>query len=322
MSYKDSIRQNKFIKFGSIIRGQIYVDKSPSIENTILLCGSGRSGTTWIAEILNNDNQFRYMFEPFHPKLVPIVSHFNSRQYLRASNKNKKYIFPATRILSGRIRNLWIDRYNKNMFPKKKLIKDIRINLLLRWIKTNFPGIRLIFMLRHPFAVASARIRLGWKDHLYTFFEQKDLVEDFPFEFFDERYGNVGVFEKQIIMWCIENYVPITSLREDEIYILFYENLYSEPLRELESLFNHLNLPGSKSVLEKIKKPSTMTKKNSPIIIGKDPLLHWRGDLSREQIYRGLKIMQSFGLDKIYSDEAFPDLNGIEKLRLINNQAK
>jgi len=57
MSYKDSIRQNKFIKFGSIIRGQIYVDKSPSIENTILLCGSGRSGTTWIAEILNNDNQ-------------------------------------------------------------------------------------------------------------------------------------------------------------------------------------------------------------------------------------------------------------------------
>ena len=124
--------QNIFLKLASTIRGQIYIEKTPSVENTVLLCGSGRSGTTWLANIINNDNLFRYMFEPFHPEQVSIVKHFNSRQYLRASNKKEEFLLPATRILSGRVRNLWIDRYNKKIFPKRRLIKDIRINFLLK----------------------------------------------------------------------------------------------------------------------------------------------------------------------------------------------
>lgn len=259
------------------------------------------------------------MFEPFHPEQVSIVKHFNSRQYLRASNKKEEFLLPATRILSGRVRNLWIDRYNKKIFPKRRLIKDIRINFLLKWIKTNFPGIPLIFMLRHPFAVACSRIRLGWKNHLNNLFEQKNLVEDFLYKFNDIICEDMGEFEKQIMMWCIENYVPITYLRADEIFILCYENLYSDPVREIRCLFNYLNLSVSESVFENIKKPSPMTKKSSPLITGKDPLLHWRDDLRRGQIDRALKIMGEFGLDKIYSDEALPDYSGIEELRRFQN---
>ena len=288
---------------------------NPSYKDTILLCGSGRSGTTWLADLINDDNQFRYMFEPFHPENVQLVSHLNSRQYLRASDKSEKYLLPAERIFSGKVRNLWIDRYNKKIFPQKRLIKDIRINLLLRWIKTNFSEIPLVFVLRHPFAVALSRIRLGWENHLDEIFDQNHFIEDCPISIDNRVTETASEFEKQIILWCIENYTPITALKKEEIYILFYENLYRDPHKELTSLFDYLNLSLSDSISEKIRIPSPMTKKNSPLVTGLDPLLHWKKTLDRGQIDNALDIMSKFGLDKIYRDEPLPDPSGIEELR-------
>jgi hypothetical protein len=36
----------------------------------VFLCGTLGSGSTWVEEILNFDQQYRLMFEPFHPKKV------------------------------------------------------------------------------------------------------------------------------------------------------------------------------------------------------------------------------------------------------------
>ena len=310
--------QNSIEKFGSIFRGQIYLDNNGSYKNTILLCGSGRSGTTWLAEIINNDNNFRYMFEPFHPELVSLAKHFNARQYLRASSKSPEYLLSASRIFSGRVRNLWIDRYNKKLLPAKRLIKDIRVNLLLKWIKTNFPDIPIIFVLRHPFSVACSRMRLGWEDHLDDLFKQKELSEDFLSNCKANMIGGMGNFERQILMWCIENYVPLTSLSSDEIFIIFYENLFANPSKEVQRLFEHLNLSISNNLFDKIKNPSPMTKKFSPFVTEKDPLIYWKKKLNDEQCANAMKIMGEFGLNQIYGEEAFPLNNGVKKFRGTN----
>ena len=305
--------QNNLTNLARIVRGQLYLDTSKSYKDTILLCGSGRSGTTWLAEIINNENSFRYMFEPFHPELVNIVKHFSKRQYLRDTDRREEYLLPASRIFSGKIRNFWIDRYNKQIRPQKRLIKDIRINLLLRWIKTNFPDISIVYILRHPFSVACSRLRLGWKDHLNDFLEQKDLCEDFSKIFNSFNIKHLDVFERQILLWCIENYVPITSLSSDEMYILFYENLFSAPVKEVERLFDHLNLPISNNLLNKITKPSPMTKKSSPLVTGENPLTYWEKTLTSEQKQNASNIMGKFGLNKIYCDKALPNKIGIQK---------
>lgn len=36
-------------------------------ENSVFLAGFGRSGTTWIFDIINYKNEYRYTFELFHP---------------------------------------------------------------------------------------------------------------------------------------------------------------------------------------------------------------------------------------------------------------
>ena len=39
-------------------------------DDVVLISGSGRSGTSWLANICNYKNDFRYIFEPLNPKKI------------------------------------------------------------------------------------------------------------------------------------------------------------------------------------------------------------------------------------------------------------
>lgn len=95
-------------------------------RRTVFLAGTGRSGTTWVEELINAKNDFRIMFEPFHSDKVELVSDWNYRQYLRCSDRTEKFLQSATAILSGNIRNEWIDCFNRKLISRKRIIKDIR----------------------------------------------------------------------------------------------------------------------------------------------------------------------------------------------------
>jgi hypothetical protein len=99
------------------------------------------------------------MFEPFHAYKVDICKEFKYRQYLRPENKDKYFLETANLILTGKIKNKWINSQNKRIFSNKRLIKDIRANLMLKWIHTNFPSVPIILLFRHPCAIAYSRIK-------------------------------------------------------------------------------------------------------------------------------------------------------------------
>ena len=116
-------------------------------KNTKLIAGIGRSGTTWLEEIVNYNNTYRIMFEPFRVDKVDIISNWNYHQYIRNKNKEERYLKPTKIILSGKIRNEWIDHHNRKVFANKRIIKDIRANLFLNWIKNYFPEIPIVYII-------------------------------------------------------------------------------------------------------------------------------------------------------------------------------
>src|SRR5262249_34530295 len=132
-------------------------------RQTVMLAGVGRSGTTWVEQVINHGNDYREMFEPFHFEKTPDCAHFKVHQYLRTDCRDPRYLSPATRIVTGRIHSPWIDRFNHRHWARQRLIKDIRVNLLLKWLHARFPGMPLLLMLRHPCAVASSCLQLKWK---------------------------------------------------------------------------------------------------------------------------------------------------------------
>ena len=92
----------------------------PDANNVVFLAGSARSGTTWLSNLINFKNDYRYIFEPFWGEKVQMCRAFGTRQYLRSGTDDERYLGPARAIISGRVRNKWADQFNQNFDNRRK----------------------------------------------------------------------------------------------------------------------------------------------------------------------------------------------------------
>lgn len=271
---------------------------------TVFLAGSGRSGTTWLSGLINHDSDYRQIFEPFHPGKVEDFRGFGSKQYLRPEDRREEFLEPAQKAVTGQLRGGWTDRGGA-LVARRRLVKDIRANLLLGWLAENFPGMPIVLLMRHPCAVVSSRLALGWRDNLDETMDQRDLVEDHLMPMKDEIRAAREPFERQLFLWCIDNYVPLRQFRPGSIHLCFYENLVLDPEPELRSLFRFIGRDFDGAVLGKLGRPSPTSRRNEkPSVDG------WRRRVSEEQLAKAGEVLGLFGLDKIYGPETRPDPKG------------
>jgi Sulfotransferase family len=291
----------------SRLLGGLYVDLGKGDhKNSVFLAGSGRSGTTWLSGIINHSGGYRYVFEPFNPAKVGAFGHFESKQYLRPDDRRTEFLEPARLALTGALGNPWTDRFNETFVARRRLIKDIRANLLLAWMRANFPGMPIVLLLRHPCAVVTSRLALGWKDNLKETMEQEELLEDFLLPMQAEIRAARDDFERHLFLWCIDNYVPLKQFGRGEVHLTFYEELLVNPERELRSLFDFLGENLDDHVYAKLARPSPLSRKNAPV----PSLDGWRGRVSARQLERTGEILALFGLDGIYAEDPMPDPSG------------
>ncbi len=59
-------------------------------------------------------------------------------------------------------------------------------------------------------------------------------------------------------------------------------------------------------LLDKIRRPSSTTRRDSAIRVDKNPLESWRKDVTGSQLKRAMEILQIFGLNKIYDEGTMP----------------
>ena len=293
-------------RIGERALGSLHVDLDRDHRNSVFLAGSGRSGTTWLSEILNHRNEYRYVFEPFYRDKVSLCQNFRRKQYLRPDDRREEFLEPARKIVSGDIRNVWTDRFNRKLAVRRRLIKDIRANLLLGWLRANFPEMPLILLLRHPCAVTHSRLRLGWRDILDETLDQRALVEDHLSLFEGEIRAAQTPFERSIFLWCIENYVPLRQLARGEFHLVFYENLCTEPEREIRRLYSFLGQKFDEGVYRSIGRPSPLSRRESAVALGNRPADSWTDSIDDAQVERSVEILSLFGLDRIYGESPMP----------------
>ena len=286
--------------------GALHVDLDRDHRNSVFLAGSGRSGTTWVSGIINHRNGYRLIFEPFHPG---ICKNFRRKQYLRPGDRREEYLEPARKVLTGGIRSSWTDRFNRKFVARRRLIKDIRANLLLGWMRENFPGMPIVLLLRHPCAIAASRLALGWRDSLPETMEQKELVEDFLSPVEAEIRAARNAFERHVFSWCIDNYVPLRQFAPGEIHLAFYENFVVYPEDEIRRLFTYLGEDLDGRVYRALRRPSPLSRNG-----GSPSVDTWRLSVSGAQLERAVEILGLFDLDRIYGDGTMPDPSGAHAL--------
>ena len=282
-------------------------DTNHDVRNTVLVAGAPRSGTTWIAELLASAAPTRLMFEPFNPDLVREFRNFRHFQYMRPEEHSPGLERFAESVLRGDIHNAWIDRQIDTLRPSRRLVKDVRINLMLGWLKQQFPELPIILIVRHPCAVVASRLKLGWAtdDDIDRLVSQTDLVEDYLASKMDVIAGARSAAEKHAVIWCVFNLVPLKHLPSHLQNVFYYEALESDPAAEVPRLFDSAKLPYSDSVLAAAKRAS-MTTKQPDRRFREERIPRWRTDLSTTQIAGIQRIVDAFGLSSLYPEGNMP----------------
>jgi sulfotransferase family protein len=290
--------------FGS----HFYINPNPDVRRSILVAGTARSGTTWLADLIASQIPSRILFEPFNPELVSDYSRFHYFQYMRPGIQNPDFYTFAQKVFTGEIHNRWIDRQNERIISKFRLVKEIRANLALKWLHDNFPEVPILFMMRHPCAVVSSRMELGWATDrdIDPFLSQPQLVEDHLDPYLDLIRSAGNSEEKHAVIWSVSNLVPLKQFRSDELKVVYYENLCTHPEAELPGIFETIGYEFSSALVDTINQPSQTTKAGSAVVAGTDKIGSWKQKLSRSQIDNILRIVHGFGLSHLYSEASLP----------------
>jgi hypothetical protein len=291
-----------------IIYSRLYRDSNRDTHKSIMVAGTARSGTTWLASIIASQIPCRVMFEPFQSEMVAQFRDFHYFQYMRPHEPNAQLWAFCTKVFTGGIRHRWIDREVSILFPKYRLIKEIRANLFLQWIHTNFPEVPLVFIVRHPCAVVSSRLHLKWATDadIAPMLAQQHLVNDFLSDTIDMIRSASTDEEKHAIIWCISNLVPIQQFGAGQLNVVFYEHLCLQPEIEIPNLFRAIGHLYQRSVFDSVSKPSTTSSKVSAVVTGQNKVMRWRKELSSQQIDCVLNVVEKFGLDHLYGDSYMP----------------
>jgi hypothetical protein len=281
------------------------------IGQTIVIAGSPRSGTTWLAEILHTIPRSAILWEPLYLDADPKLRHlgFGWRTYISPERDRPDMQAYLRGILTGRILNRWTLQRTDALDVwrvKRWIVKFCRANMLLPWLTLRFPVRRPLLLLRHPCAVVASQIRNGaWAN---------PTLPDCP-EFFDAyphlRAACTGLRTQEEILaaqWSMDYFVPLNAPPPHRWQLVVYERLVREGPGELRKIFAGLNVEMPGDAMAHLRIPSATASPSSGLGIrqGRDALDGWRSVLSPSQCQRVLDVTSAFGLD-FYGPDPEPD---------------
>lgn len=308
-----------------------------------IISGSGRSGTTWVLDVLAKANDMRTAFEPLHPVVLKKISDYSNR-FIRDGETHddlKRYL---TNIFSGDFRNTWIDyrvrpdrlvpslenisgkdktraflakwkklfrqslMYRRN-FGKPVITKFIRANLMYLWLLENFNA-RIVHIMRHPGAVIESKLRLGGDDwnptsEMSRYLQQKP-VKTWLSGYMDcDEIDDLSSAGQFALIWCIENCIPM-SVTDDRVLTVHFETLAAHDQSVWEQLVNHLDLAKIPTTSQLIK-PSQQSRPEDKLTTYDFKMTYrWRSSLSGKDLKEIDRVLDCFGVGKYSVDLTQP----------------
>jgi len=282
-------------------------------DKTIILAGSGRSGTTWLGNILGAAPTTRVIFEPLDYRRVPEARDFPLRPYARPHAEYPHWKPVIENILTGRISNRWTDQEHSWWWPKaltlRRLVKTIRGTLLLGWLSSHF-GCPIVYITRHPCAVVLSRLKLRWEPAIDALTQQPELVTDYLSPYMDLILGAETPAQRHAVMWCVENLIPLNQMPHYDWHFCTYETLCQQPDKEARRLLGLLKLNYNSFTRNAISRISSVARSDSAIATQGDLLSGWKTEMQKADIDAVLHIVNAFGIN-LYTADPLPHVNSL-----------
>jgi hypothetical protein len=258
------------------------------LRRTIVISGSPRSGTTWLADMIATIPRSSVLFEPLNLDEVPDARAvgFGWRTMLDADGGSASQVAFMQRVLSGHMLNRWTTQDMRPGAPTKTwVVKFVRANRMMPWIVANFPVRRPVIILRHPCAVVASQLDRNFPSQGPP--PEGEFLRAHPE--FTEVYMSVTTPEERLaFVWAADTFMPLRSVSRDRFDIVLYETLSHEPLPMMERLFANWNEPVPAALAAATERRSFTS---SPTARG------WQDRLSGDEQQRVLRVAHAFGLD-------------------------
>lgn len=283
-------------------------------EKPILIVGLPRSGTTWLASVLNTAKGVKYFYEPFNKDhVVEAKEHW--LKYLRDDDEDPELSGLWQDIFSGCLNDDWVKRkmarpYNRlngklSFLPGRVLVKDVYSTTSLSWISKRFSP-RVVIITRHPCALACSWAntfektrKSGRIEALERLINQQKLMDDFLSPFADylrrqeDFFHNLGLFYGA-------NHFVLEKQRLANLDWIFvrHEDLCKNPLREYQKLFQNLNLEWTSATDSLVSRSTKINsgKAYSPFRESAKEPEKWKSQLHKAEAERVLKAVQLFDI--------------------------
>lgn len=237
-------------------------------NSVVFVFGTGRSGTTWLAEQLADATHGRIVFEPLHPSANSGRSWVGARKYLRMDETADEWREVFDPLVNGTVRHPWIDRYNARFSYPFRVIKLIRGNLMLGWVARNYPQARIALVVRDPSEVALSQLKGKWPIEIERFTSQEKLMEDYPV-FGSDLFANASnQFRLNILHWAIENKVAMDQLNAARAQgaaceIFSYNKLQGAP-DMFRGFLDFCGAPPDEEAVSQLDRPSRVSRGSRP----------------------------------------------------------
>lgn len=236
----------------------------------ILVTGSHRSGTTWLARMLAlARGTVPLVFEPFNADPTQFrLGGLTDRWFAYAGDLDQEALRRLfRRILAGNERKLMLRRqwhwWNPLPTRGRVIVKDPIASMSSEWLSENF-DMAVVVLVRHPAGFASSLKRLDWRFDWDNFLGQPHLMTDHlePFRAEIEARPRDIAAQAAVLWRCIYSVLLTYAGRNPSWVVRTHESLSDDPVARIGELYGLLDLNWTPRVSASIQ---AHTRKGNPV---------------------------------------------------------
>ena len=227
----------------------------------IVVLSFGRSGSTWISDIISKNLGGLLLFEPLHPETCPFAPEACYSDGYTLDDRLADFLHT---ILAKQDHNRWLLRnhlfspleevsqaYLEMVWRESRVLgfKEIRANFMIDWLIERLDA-RIVYLVRHPAAViASLRRRVNfWKEfgfetHWQLFLQHvadNPRHEEVLAPYRSLIHGARGQIEREAVMWAVNHKLATAALARHGLPTFFYEDFYEYPYPTTRRLIQYV----------------------------------------------------------------------------------